>query len=136
MDISEVKNKLVVMDGAHNFQKMDAFLSSYKKMFPESKPTFLVAFKSDKVYKETAPLIAKLASKIIVTTFKTSQDLPVTSSDPEEIAKELIKLGAKNVAIEKDNLKAYQMLLESESRELIITGSFYLIAQIREKLKS
>jgi dihydrofolate synthase/folylpolyglutamate synthase len=135
MDISKVRGHTLIMDGAHNFQKMNAFLSSYKQMFPKTKPTFLVAFKTDKVYKEAAPQIVELADKVIVTTFKTSQDLPVTSADPKQIADELTALGAKEVIIEKDNLKAYELLLKSDSKQLIITGSFYLIAQIRDKLR-
>ncbi len=79
-------------------------------------------------------MIKNLASEIIVTTFKTSQDLPVLSTDPEEIANQLLKIGTKNVSVEKDNMKAYIKLLKSSSKHLIITGSFYLISQVRSKI--
>jgi dihydrofolate synthase/folylpolyglutamate synthase len=132
MDESKVDGHLLVMDGAHNYQKMTAFISSYKHKFPDSKPAFLIAFKSDKAYIETLPEINDLASEIILSTFNSSQDLPVVSSPPEDIAKELQKLGSKNITIEPDNRRAYQMLLKSKAHNLIITGSFYLIAQIRQ----
>jgi len=135
MDTSTVQDHLLVMDGAHNQQKMSAFIASYRHLYPGSKPTILIAFKSDKAYQKTLPEIRDLASSIIVSTFNTSQDLPVTSASPEEIARKLINIGAKNVTVERDNLKAYKKLLKSDSRELIITGSFYLIAQIRGKVK-
>jgi dihydrofolate synthase / folylpolyglutamate synthase len=135
MDISYVGEHQMVMDGAHNYQKMTAFISSYKHMFPDAKPAVLLAFKRDKAYMETLPMINDLASEIIVTTFKSSQDLPVVSGAPEEIAAELKRIGTKRLRTEPDNVKAYKLLLESDAKQLIITGSFYLIAQVREKLR-
>ncbi|HEY1645387.1 MAG TPA: hypothetical protein VGF75_03290, partial [Candidatus Saccharimonadales bacterium] len=133
MDISKVNGHLLIMDGAHNYQKMSAFTSSYRHMFPGDKPALLLAFKSDKVYLEVLPMLKDLASEVILTTFNTSQDLPVTSCPPEEVAAELKKLGLKNVTVEADNLKAYNLLLARPAKNLVITGSFYLIAQIRER---
>ena len=123
------------MDGAHNYQKISTFASSYRQLYSGSKPAVLLAFKSDKAYLKTLPIIKDLASEIIVTSFKTSQDLPVTSVAPSEIAQELKKIGAQNISIEPDNVKAYNKLLKSSSKELVITGSFYLIAQIRENIR-
>ncbi len=135
MDISKVGDHLVTMDGAHNYQKMLAFISSYKQMFPDTKPAVLLSFKSDKAYVETLPFIKEIADSIIVTTFESSQDLPITSCPPEDIYFALKKIGIENVSIEPDNTKAYEKLLKLKSKQLIITGSFYLIAQIREKFK-
>ncbi len=135
MDISETNGKRITLDGAHNYQKMAAFISSYKHKFPNSRPAVLLAFKSDKAYIEALPLIKDIASQIIVTTFKSSQDLPVVSCPPEDIASELSKIGVSNVSVEPDNKKAYDQLLKAESKDLVITGSFYLIAQIRNKIK-
>ncbi len=134
MDKRISNNKIIIMDGAHNFQKMSSFISSYINQYPNTKPAILLAFKNDKDYLQTLPLIKNLASEIIVTTFKTSQDLPVLSTDPEEIANQLLKIGTKNVSVEKDNMKAYIKLLKSSSKHLIITGSFYLISQVRSKI--
>lgn len=134
MDITRVPNHIVVMDGAHNFQKMKAFISSYKQMFPGNKPALMVAFKNDKAYLEVLPDLKDLASEIIVTTFKTSQDLPVVSCPAEDIYNALKDIGANNISIEEDNLKAYKKLINSSSTNLVITGSFYLIAQLRQRI--
>ncbi|MEI9913412.1 MAG: hypothetical protein WDN66_00105 [Candidatus Saccharibacteria bacterium] len=80
------------------------------------------------------PLIKDIASEIIVTTFESSQDLPVTSCPPEDIYNELVAIGANSVSIEASNEQAYKKLLNSNPKELIITGSFYLIAQIRGRV--
>jgi dihydrofolate synthase/folylpolyglutamate synthase len=135
MDISYKKGHRVIMDGAHNYQKMAAFISSYKHMFAGQKAAVLLAFKNDKAYAEALPLIKDIASEIIVTTFKTSQDLPVESCSPEDITQALKKIDASNVSVITDNLEAFKKLLKSKTKNVIITGSFYLIAQIREGLK-
>ena len=135
MDISKTKDHLVIMDGAHNYQKMAAFISSYKNMFSGQKAAVLLAFKDDKAYQKALPLIKDVASQIIVTTFKSSQDLLVESCAPEDIALAFKKTGALNVTIEPNNQKAFKLLLNSPTNNLILTGSFYLIAQIREGLK-
>lgn len=132
MDVIKKGQQIIIMDGAHNYQKMKAFISSYKEMFPNTKPACLIAFKSDKYYLETLPLIKQLASEIIITSFKTSQDLPVVSTPPKDIYKAFKNIGVKNIIFEPNNLKAYQLLLQSTSKYLVITGSFYLIAQIRQ----
>ncbi len=134
MDISYKKGHRVIMDGAHNYQKMAAFISSYKHMFTGQKAAVLLAFKNDKAYTEALPLIKDIASEIIVTTFKTSQDLPVESCSPEDITQALKKIDAGNVSAITDNLEAFKKLLKSKTKNVIITGSFYLIAQIRESL--
>ncbi|MHB1865186.1 MAG: bifunctional folylpolyglutamate synthase/dihydrofolate synthase [Candidatus Saccharimonadales bacterium] len=132
MDVSYVNGHTVIMDGAHNYQKMEAFVASYKNKFPRTKPAVLLAFKSDKAFVQVLPLIKDLASEIIVTSFQTSQDLPVKSCDPEDIYYCFRKIGASNVSIESNHLRAYKKLLKSKSKNLVITGSFYLISQIRE----
>ncbi len=135
MDISKANGHLVIMDGAHNYQKMAAFISSYKNMFSCQKAAVLMAFKDDKAYQKALPLIEDIASQIIITTFKTSQDLPVESCAPENIALAFKKTGTLNITIEPNNQKAFKLLLNSPTKNLILTGSFYLIAQIREGLK-
>jgi folylpolyglutamate synthase/dihydropteroate synthase len=50
--------------------------------------------------------------------------------DPEILSKEFKKAGKDNELI-KDPTKAYQALQNSSEEVLIVTGSFYLLSQIR-----
>ena len=136
MDISKANNHTLVMDGAHNYQKMSTFIASYRAMFKDIKPAILLAFKSDKAYLSVLPLITDFASEIIVTTFKISQDTKIESCSPEDIIEELTKLGFKNLKLEPDYMKAYNLLINSKTKHIVITGSFYLIANIRKNLRS
>lgn len=132
MDHRQVGDTLIVMDGAHNGQKMETFLRSFSHAYPDEKPAVLIALKEGKEPSAVAPMLAPIASEIIVTTFDTSQDLPAKSIDPNELAGIFKTAGAVHISVEPDHRQAYQKLLATKSKIVIITGSFYLLSQIRK----
>src|SRR5262249_17023197 len=99
MQIKPVQGKTLVMDGPHNFQKMTALINSFQQQFPGVKPAVLLAFKDDKDYEPVIPLIGNFADQIIITTFSTSQDLPVHSADPKGLVKSFQTQGFQAQAI-------------------------------------
>ena len=133
MEIRKVGNKTIIMDGAHNGQKMSAFLDSFATLYPNIKPAVLVALKHDKDFSEVAQMISSVASEVITTTFETTQDLPVKSMDPNELAEAFNNIvPTRSIPNQND---AYQTLLYVESEVVIITGSFYLLSQLRQTIK-
>jgi dihydrofolate synthase/folylpolyglutamate synthase len=133
MEIRERDSKTVVMDGAHNEQKMTAFVASFTKCFPGIKPAVLVALKTGKEYEAVSPLLADFAGLIIVTTFDTSQDLPAQSMDPVLFANALRAAGAADVRVVPDQRLAYDTLMQTPQAVRVITGSFYLLSQLRSE---
>jgi dihydrofolate synthase/folylpolyglutamate synthase len=134
MDAWQVGHKTVVMDGAHNAQKMAAFVSSFRVLYPDKKPAFLLAFKQGKEYQDVVKLLAPLASFIVVTTFAYSQDLPVGSTDPNEVAAAFKAAGNTNVQVVHDRAAAFTALLQETDDIAVVTGSFYLLSQIRNDI--
>ncbi len=132
MDHRQVGGKTIIMDGAHNGQKMETFLRSFQHAYPGVKPAVMLALKEGKEPASVAPLLAEMASDIIITTFDTSQDLPAKSINPEELTQVFREAGASNVIAEADQHKAYEKLMKCKSDIAIITGSFYLLSQLRE----
>ncbi len=132
MDVSQIAGKTLVMDGAHNAQKMTAFADSFRQLFPGVKPAILVALKNGKEHQEVAPLLATLGSRIITTSFNTTQDLPAVSIDPDVLAESFRAAGAVDVESNKDQVAAYQALLKGPETVCVITGSFYLLSQLRK----
>lgn len=131
LDTVQIGSKAVVMDGAHNAQKMAAFVSSFQALYPRIKPAVLVALKSDKDYAQVVPELAKLASSIIITTFHTSQDLPVVSVAPELLLKACRDYDFTKVKIIANQHDAFSALLEDSQPIVVVTGSFYLLGQLR-----
>jgi dihydrofolate synthase / folylpolyglutamate synthase len=130
MEIVTLHDKTIVMDGAHNEQKMTAFLQSFSRQFPDSKPTILIALKDEKSYQAVVALMKPLDAQVITTTFNTTQDLPVRSMDPELLAQAFKDQGISSEAVV-DQAEAVKALLATPTKVGIITGSFYLLSQIR-----
>lgn len=131
MDIRVVGDKAIIMDGAHNAQKMATFVESFQHLYPDIKPAILLGLKEDKAYEELVPLLAPLASRIITTTFNTSQDLPAHAINPELLAAAFRAGEAANVESITDQHAAFEALMAAPEKTCIITGSFYLLSQIR-----
>jgi len=131
MDIRQSGGKALIMDGAHNGQKMTAFVDSFKRLYPGAKPAILLALKNGKEYEDLVPLLVPLAGRIIVTTFNTSQDLPAVSMDAKVLAEAFRAGGAAHVESLPDQQAALQALMSAPEDVRVITGSFYLLSQIR-----
>lgn len=132
MDIRQIGDKTIVMDGAHNAQKMQTFLESFKHEYPGVKPVILIGLKEGKEPQELGPLFAPLAARLIITTFDTSQDLPAKSTNPQVLAQLFAQAGVPNIQILSDHHAAYEALLAAPEKVCIMTGSFYLLSQMRE----
>jgi len=136
MQIVQVGKKRFMIDGAHNEQKMQAFLDSLVKLFPKRKFAFLLAFKRGKDFQAMTQCIMKVASHITLTTFFTlNQDMPHLSTSPELVAEFLEKEGFQDYEIVENPEEALQKNLSRMEEMLIVTGSLYLAGEILKTLK-
>lgn len=129
METHDKNGKIIVVDGAHNGQKMSAFVDSFKKLYPGVKPAILLSVKTGKEYQELVPLLAPLASRLITTTYTAMQDLPINSLPPNELAKAFEKhVPTESIA---DTKTAFERLISGPEKVCVITGSFYFIGQLK-----
>jgi dihydrofolate synthase/folylpolyglutamate synthase len=124
----------VIMDGAHNQQKMKAFVSSFTDKYGDVKVPVLLALKDGKDYGEVLEQLLPITKNIMFTTFSTSQDLPAVSVDPQILADYCKHVKFYDYTIVTDHQQAYQKFIASNSGVAIVTGSFYLLSQIRTSL--
>jgi dihydrofolate synthase/folylpolyglutamate synthase len=134
-EIIERDKKIIIIDGAHNPQKMSAFTRSLKKKYPGNKFTFLLAFKRGKDIRKMIQYVIPLAKKIIITQFlvDTTYTKISLSQDPETIGEFLNKQKFSNFEIIKDSKEALKRG-QFESNILVITGSLYLIGEMYTSL--
>lgn len=133
-DIKKINGKTVIFDGAHNPQKMEAFINSLIKKYPKKKFNFLLAFKKGKDYQEMLNIILRTAvSKIIVTSFFTeNQDMINQSEDTNNIINVIKNINFITIT----NLKtAWKTILKEES-PIVVTGSLYLVGEIFKLIKN
>jgi len=134
-DIIKIGNSTVILDGAHNPQKMSAFTSSLKSLYPHKKFHFLVAFKSKKDYKTMLNYIIPIAEKITITNFFIeNQDIVHFSEESVEIIAYLNKSKYKNYNVIKNAKNALKFCLNYNHDLLVITGSLYLLSEIYHPL--
>ena len=131
MENIKISQKILILDGAHNPQKMKIFVGSLKKAYPKTKFSFLMAFKRGKDYKKILPHIIPVAKDIVLTSFEVGgQDSLHLSEQPETVAKNLEKINFSKFKIIHDTNKAFRDFLKKSSGILVITGSIYLLGRI------
>lgn len=136
MEILKTEKQTMIIDGAHNPQKMEALTSNLAKIYPEQKFTFIVAFKKGKDFQEMLEKIIPLADKIILTQFSTSgMDNNWNSIDNEEISTFLKSQKFKNFSIIGNKKSEIKNIIKASKKPVVITGSLYLISSIYPHLK-
>lgn len=132
-------NQTIILDGAHNIAKMQAFLDSLEKLIPDIEKIFLIGFKKDKDISGLLALISHHTKKLVITKFTTSIDLGKNlSMNVDNVALKVPKNNHSiDTYIEKDIRKALKKslnLAKEENAIVIVTGSLYLVGEIRELL--
>ncbi len=131
-DITTYKNARLIIDGAHNKQKMAAFLKALTALYPDRAFTFIVAFKQGKDIEEMITMIEKLAKEIVVTSFFVdSQDMLNISEPPETIAHYIKKTPHQVIPKLKDALT----FAASQDNFVVATGSLYFASEIYALLR-
>lgn len=127
-----------VLDGAHNPAKMKAFTSSVGTIFKGRKKVFILGFKKEKDIKSMLSFILPLADGIILTQF--SSPTYVTNQralTPQEIAHIIYSFSPKSsipvvqAQNPKDALLSGQQLIKDNKGIIIVTGSLYLVGEMR-----
>lgn len=132
----KIWKKTIIIDGAHNPQKMEAFTSNLKKLYPNQNFIFLVAIKWKNKYWKILDPIIKITKNILITQFKLSQDFFLTSLQKEDYKKYFSTKNFKHRKFEKDPEIWLKTILKQTSSEIIvITGSLYLLSIIYPILK-
>lgn len=137
LEIRTLKNKTLIIDGAHNPQKMQAFITSLKKLYPGKKFNFLLAFKKNKDYQHMLNYIFPLANHITLTSFKIKeQDLPHSATEPSIIKAYLNKKSYYSIDTTENPITAFQNEQKRKEEILVVTGSLYLISRVYNLIKA
>jgi dihydrofolate synthase / folylpolyglutamate synthase len=131
MDLVRVDGQKVIIDGAHNRQKMGALLKSLKEIYPGEKFNFLVSFKLGKDFKVMMKQIMLEAREVTITSFGTQvQDFVHSSVEVKEIEKVCQELGFRDYEIVPVLEEAFEKALSHTNGVLVVTGSLYFVGDI------
>lgn len=127
------QNPLIILDGAHNPMKMEELAKSLAIV--GRKFVFLVSFKKGKNIEEMLEITEPHAERIVVTEFSVSTDMGTNLATSVSEVDLLIQKGnpllVPNV---KEALKKAKTLAKEKNLPLVVTGSLYLVGEIRKVL--
>lgn len=137
-EVYEISGKTVILDGAHNPQKLAMLVRSLRQRYPDESFAWLVGFISapNQKIETCVQEIAKPADEYIFTDFTVGQDIKGRSSaNSSELVRLMIKEGGQAIA-EPDLGEALDRVMASKKRTIVITGSLYLVAKLHARIKS
>lgn len=136
MEIIRVGAKTIILDGAHNQQKMHAFVSSLKNKFPHQRYAVLFALteKPDDEANAITKEIVLASDYLIATSFMRQQDLLRQPHNVKSIVACLRQLHFTDYEVSGDAESGLRALLNRPEEVLVVTGSIYLVASIRKHL--
>jgi dihydrofolate synthase / folylpolyglutamate synthase len=124
--------KTLILDGAHNPQKIAALCEAMRAA-GEWPAAVLASFASAPDPKLTSSLaeLRELTTHLIVSAFAVVQDRAKQSRPAHEIAARANEVGFQSVEIHESTDQAFEALLSRPERILVVTGSLYLVSQVR-----
>lgn len=130
MEIFIVDGKAIVIDGAHNAQKLDALLDSVRTRYPDKDVAVVFASKegANERNEQTLHVLAKQVSHIICTTFGGEQPGTPHGVDPQVLAALCKASGVHSVEAVQTPKAAWRKLTARPERVLLITGSLYMLS--------
>jgi folylpolyglutamate synthase/dihydropteroate synthase len=132
MESVQYKDKIIVLDGAHNAQKLQAMIDSLHAKYPDTPAAALVGFADGDPERLGGALavLGQLTQEIIVTSFTTAEDYLKTSVDPSQVA-QLASAQGLHATAEPDQHQAWAVLTARPEKLLVATGSLYLLNHVR-----
>ena len=130
------KRKIILLDNAHNPQKLQALREAIDEQYPNKSIALLLAFVASKGrnIEEMIEAIIPVGDHVIVTTIPTGSHHR-DSCDPEDVA-DICRTNHVAAEAIDDTMQAYDALLDRPEDVLVVTGSTYLLEHIRPLVRN
>ena len=139
-EIIHTSKRSIVVDGAHNPQKMKTFIRSLINIYPNTKFDFVISFVANKDQINTIEGMLKQitphAKHIYVTEFTLiSQDNKHRAIAFSRLQNVLSRLHFRQYTQVKNNSSLLTKLVKQKGNPLVITGSLYLISSLYKQIQ-
>lgn len=127
-----VKGKRIILDGAHNPQKLRGLLEALSDE-QSATATWVVGFVQapEEKLNDCLDILVPRSRHIVATEFTAGQDLKARhSTDAQHVADVGITKGAK-IVVDRRPEDALKRALDTSGATVIVTGSLYLVARLR-----
>lgn len=122
------QNPIVMVDGAHNPQGVEALFNSLKILYPEESFVFLMGVMAEKDYAAMVKKMIPVARIFLTVTVDSSRSLL-----GEELAEVLREKGARAKAVKtvRQALETAMTIATAEKKKVIAFGSLYFVGEIK-----
>jgi len=135
MSVRHVKNKTVILDGAHNEQKIRSLMHTVSELYPGKKVHVVFACKEQKDHHAMLAVIAEHTEHITLTEFGAgAQDYISHSTPAEKLAETLANKNDHTVDCVRQPKNALKRALDGENDVIVVTGSLHLVAKTMRDL--
>jgi len=125
------ENPLIIFDAAHNTEGVEVFCKTLKQYnYEVVNSTVIFGALMDKDVKRMLELLSECASSFYVTSVKSER-----TTSPEEIVKIGKEIGLEISIIDKPAEMIKENLLKSNSENIFVLGSIYLLGEIKLKME-
>lgn len=129
----------VVLDGAHNEQKIQAFVHALSDLYPERRKIFVIAFKGVSRIKEMLQPILAVADVIVATEFQRPTHIKRYAALSQKVLfKQVVSFLDREVPVyslvRSSEAFGKALSLAGSGDLVVVTGSLYLVGEIREFL--
>lgn len=122
---------IVILDGGHNSDGIDSFVSSVERLLPNQKKIFIMGTMADKDYEFTIERVSRVAYEFIATTPSNPRALYACTAC--EIASAFCKKTAA-ISSPKDAVSYAFFQAKAHGYVIIICGSLYLAGDVRDTI--
>lgn len=133
LDIRSIHNRTVVLDGAHNPQKMQALVDTLHVLYPDKKVIRYTAFKQGKDRQEMLAVMQVLSQLFVLWSFSWSQDMSFQSVSQKDIEDYLDWVMTDSVSNPENFFSNIESLVPDDAI-VVVTGSLYWLGRVYGKL--
>lgn len=126
----EFLGKTIILDGAHNSQKLEALVSTIKQQYPGKEFSVIFGSAKNRDWRELLEILRPIASEFVFTTYSARK------SDMKRAAQDFsgIEIESLSTTVINDPKAVFDYINNSESEFWLVTGSFYVVSEIGQPL--
>jgi dihydrofolate synthase/folylpolyglutamate synthase len=137
MEILQVGDKTVIVDGSHNAQKLHTLFTAIGERYSNEPVAALVGFVQGDNYRlhQSLQILTDNCEHLIVTSFDSDKDQPKRSVASDQVIIQCHELGYNDIEAVVDPRLALEALKARPEKILLVAGSFYLLNHVRPYLQ-
>lgn len=138
-EIIDFNGTPIIIDSAHNPQKLEAFFNLITSLKLPTRPLVIFSAKNTKDWQSSLPKLKQVSAKTYVTGYFNNQPghLQKYTVNPNEIAKKIYELGGNATAFSSPDIALNNALNDVlPGQPIIITGSMYMLGELYDRLTS